>query len=82
MTENEIEACITGEQYHQFPGTTLTVCCLHLMNGFVVTGESAALNPDDFDAGMGRRIARAKAREKIYQLEAYRCLDLQFRGAA
>ena len=37
-----IDDAIVSEQYHVFPGTTLTVCALTLRNGFIVTGESAS----------------------------------------
>jgi len=71
LTPAGLDAKITGEQYHVFPGTTLTVCCLTLENGFAVTGESAAASPGNFDAETGRKIARAEARDKIWQLEGY-----------
>ena len=54
-----------------FPGTTLTVCCLTLANGSVVTGQAAAASPANFDSVIGRKIARADAREKIWPLEGY-----------
>jgi hypothetical protein len=71
LTPGHIDATITGEQYLQPEGTTLTICILTLFNGFTVTGESAAASPDNFDAGIGRRIARANAREKIWPLAGY-----------
>lgn len=49
----------------------LTICVLVLRNGFTVTGESACASPDNFDAEIGRKIAREKAREKIWPLEGY-----------
>ncbi len=67
----DLDAKIVGEQYHVFPGTTLTVCCLTLANGFTVTGQSAAASPANFNAEIGRKIARADAREKIWMLEGY-----------
>lgn len=71
LTPAGLDAKITGEQYHLFPGTTLTVCCLTLANGFTVIGQSAAASPENFDADLGRKIARAVAREKIWPLEGY-----------
>lgn len=71
LDPTHINNTITGEQYHVFPGTTLTVCCLTLRNGFAVTGESVAASPENFDAEIGRRIARQNAREKIWALEGY-----------
>jgi len=71
LTPADIDFVIAGEQYHVFDGTTLTVCCLHLRNGFTVTGESAAASPENFDVEIGRKIARQNAREKIWALEGY-----------
>lgn len=71
ITPGDLDAKITGEMYYVFPGTTLTVCCLVLENGFTVTGEAAAASPENFDAQIGRKIARAEARDKIWQLEGY-----------
>ncbi|MCP1270549.1 Gp49 family protein [Acetobacter cerevisiae] len=71
LTPKLIDSKIVGEQYHIFSGTTLTVCVLHLVNGFTVTGESACASPENFDAGIGRKIARDNAREKIWQFEGY-----------
>ena len=71
ITPDSLDAKITGEMFHVFPGTTLTVCCLVLENGFTVVGESAAVSPENFDAEIGQKIARAEARDKIWQLEGY-----------
>lgn len=71
LTPADIDAEIADEQYHVFDGTTLTVCCLTLENGFTVTGESAAASPENFDQEIGRKIARQNAREKIWPLEGY-----------
>jgi hypothetical protein len=71
LNPGHIEMVIVGEQYHVFEGTTVTVCCLTLRNGYCVTGESAAASPENFDAEIGRKIARENAREKIWALEGY-----------
>ena len=71
LSPEKIDAVITGEDYHVFPGTTLTVCCLKLRNGFTVTGESAAASPENFDVELGKKIARSNARDKIWALEGY-----------
>lgn len=66
-----IDETIVSEQYHVFPGTTMTICALTLRNGFIVTGESAAASPANFDQAIGRKIARENARNKIWALEGY-----------
>jgi hypothetical protein len=71
VTPADIEAVIRGEEYHVFGGTTLTVCCLTLRNGFTVTGESACASPENFNAELGQRIARENAKQKIWALEGY-----------
>ena len=71
LSPDKIDAVVVGEDYHVFPGTTLTVCCLRLRNGFTVTGESAAASPENFDVDLGKKIARSNARDKIWALEGY-----------
>ena len=46
----------------------LTFCVLVLRNGFTVTGESACASPENFDAEIGRKIARQNAVAKIWPL--------------
>lgn len=71
LSPEKIDAVIVSEDFHVFPGTTLTVCCLKLRNGFTVTGESAAVSQENFDIELGKKIARSSAREKIWALEGY-----------
>jgi len=71
LTPDLINGQIASEAYHVFPGTTMTVCALTLRNGYVVIGESAAGSPENFNASVGRRIARDNARGKIWALEYY-----------
>ena len=71
LTPAMIDDAIVGEAYYVFPGTTLTVCALTLRNGYLVTGESAAASPANFDAELGQKIARDNARNKIWALEGY-----------
>jgi len=46
----------------------LTFCVLVLRNGFTVTGESACASPENFNAELGRKIARQNAVAKIWPL--------------
>lgn len=72
LNPQHINDQIVQEQFHVFPGTTLTVCALTLQNGFNVVGESASVSPENFDVELGRKIARDNARNKIWALEGYR----------
>jgi hypothetical protein len=49
----------------------LTFCVLVLRNGFTVTGESACASPENFDAVIGRKIARENALNKVWPLMGY-----------
>ena len=63
---------VIGESGHDFdarhvadPLKLLTYCVLILRNGFTVTGESACASPENFDAEVGRKIARQNAVSRI-----------------
>lgn len=72
ITPQDLDDLIMSDAFYVFPGTTMTVCALTLKNGYVVTGESAAASPENFDEQIGRKIARENARNKIWGLEGYR----------
>ena len=87
VTPADIEANIKAEAYftaaegcmgagmgngkYMDPLCLLTFCVLVLQNGFTVTGESACASPENFDAVIGRKIARANAVQKIWPLMGY-----------
>jgi hypothetical protein len=49
----------------------LTFCVLVMQNGFTVTGESSWADPDNFDAEIGRKIARENAVQKVWPLMGF-----------
>lgn len=53
----------------------LTFCVLGLKNGLTVTGESACVSVENFDAEIGRKIARQHAVEKLWPLLGFRLAD-------
>lgn len=59
----EAQACANARELG-----LLTFCVLVLRNGFTVTGESACASPENFDAEIGRKIARQNAVQKIWPL--------------
>jgi len=73
---------IAQEQYYLFPNTTTTVCCLRLHNGFSVTGESACVSLVNFDERLGQQIAYDKAKDKIWELLAFRLCESLHQQAA
>lgn len=81
LTPFLVDAAIKAEDYYVFPGSQLTVCCLTLQNGFTVVGESACASPENFNAELGRKISRDKARDKIWALEGYLLKERLFEAA-
>lgn len=53
----------------------LTFCVLVLRNGFTVIGHSACASPENFNAEIGRRIARENAINKVWPLLGFRLRD-------
>lgn len=72
LTPQDIDALIKSEAYWVVPLTTTTICALTLKSGYVVVGKSACVEPSNFDADMGRKIAFDDARNQIWALEGYR----------
>lgn len=59
----------------------LTFCVLVLRNGFTVTGESACASPENFDAELGRKIARENAINKVWPLMGYQLREQLYQAA-
>lgn len=77
-----LDAEIALTQYHVFEGTCTTVCQIVMHNGFGVIGESACASPENFNAEIGRKIAFANAREKMWPFLGFRLRDQLFSGDA
>ena len=71
FTANDGIRGATGIADDRTPERLLTFCVLVLKNGFTVTGESACASPENFDAEIGRKIARQNAAAKIWPLMGY-----------
>ena len=70
-SDAELATYAEGEPDRDGPLSLLTICVLVLRNGFVVTGESACASPENFDAELGRKIARQNAVNKVWPLMGY-----------
>jgi hypothetical protein len=78
----EIEARGSVPHCYESSLGMLTFCVLVLRNGFAVTGESACVSPENFDAELGRKIARENAISKVWPLMGYALKDRLFDNAA
>ena len=62
---------VEGEPDRNGPLSLLTFCVLVMHNGFTVTGESSCASPENFDAEIGKKVARENAVNKIWPLLGY-----------
>lgn len=68
--EPGMAALVARQNCHQ-SASLLTICVLVLHNGFSVVGTSACASPENFNAEVGRKIARANAIDQIWPLLGY-----------
>lgn len=75
--DSEVSFCVGDVLNCSISDSTklLTFCVLTLRNGFTVTGESACVSPENFDAEIGRKVARQNAVQKIWPLLGYALKD-------
>ena len=68
VTKEYMESRIKDVSYHRLPASTVTICSIELDNGFSVRGESACVDPTNFDEEMGRKIAYDKTFPKLWDM--------------
>lgn len=71
VTKEDVLAEIVGESYTVLPSGRVTVCELTLRNGFTVRGESAVVFIENFNAEIGRKVARENAESQVWQLQGF-----------
>lgn len=71
VTKEGIEARIKSVDYHVLPNSSVTLCNITMTNGFSVRGESACVDPRNFNMEIGRNIAYRNAFNSLWALEGY-----------
>jgi len=67
VTKEYIESRITKRVFTKLPfSATVTLCHIDLDNGFSVRGESACVNPANYDQEIGEKIAYDNAFSKLW----------------
>ncbi len=79
VTIRSIDDRVDTVIYHRLRGTSVTVCEIRMVNGFVVIGHSACVKPEDFDAKLGEEIAYENAFQKLWELEGYLAAEDRYR---
>jgi len=71
VTKEGIEARIVKTDYLVLPNSTVTLCNIVLDNGYSVRGESACVDPRNFNLEIGQNLAYKDAFGKLWALEGY-----------
>lgn len=83
VTKDHIHSRIVNVEYlTSAVHPTLTICILHLANGFTVTGTAAPVNAGNFDAEIGRTFAYEDAFKQIWRLEGYLLAEQRYQANA
>lgn len=64
--------------YTVLPDSTTTVCQLHMVNGYVVLGFSACVEPSNYNRALGEKYAYEDAINKLWPLEGYLLAELRY----
>lgn len=75
LTPFDLEGVVDDEMYINPPHSTLTVCVLYTASGGTIVGQSACVDPANFDAALGKKLARENAVNQLWQLEGYLLLN-------
>ena len=71
VTAESIERRIVSTDYYRWPGTAMTLALLTLDNGFTSLGQSACVDPANFNEELGKKFARQDAFEQLWKLGGY-----------
>jgi len=79
VTKEQMEGRIIDTSYTRF-SDTVTVCQLTLDNGYSVRGESACVNPANYNQEIGERVAYDQAFNKLWPLFGFLLAEDNFRS--
>jgi len=71
VTKDYIETRIKKTDYLVLPDSTVTLCNITLNNGYSVRGESACVDPRNFNVEIGKGLAYKQAFDRLWPLEGY-----------
>lgn len=82
VTKEYMASRIAKVDYLTLPGTTVTLCNITLDNGYSVRGESACVDPANFNREIGERIAHDNAFDKLWPLFGFLLAEARHRRGA
>lgn len=80
VTKEQMQARIASTSYTRI-GETLTHASIKLDNGYLVTGESACVNPANYNQEIGEKIAYDNAFNKLWALFGFQLAESNLAAA-
>lgn len=77
VTKEGIESRIVSTTFHRI-GETVTLAHVTLDNGYSVRGESACVNPENYNQQIGQRVAYDDAFKKLWPLFGFALAERNF----
>ena len=81
VTAESIGRRIVSTEYYRWPGKTLTLALITLDNGFTSLGQSACVDPANYDEAIGKKLARQDAFNQLWKLEGYLLAERRYAAA-
>lgn len=74
ITKEQIDTIMDNSNYEVFHAVFGKQCIVvaQLPNGFTVIGESACVDPENYDPNIGFELALKRIESKIWELEGYK----------
>lgn len=68
VTKEYMDSRIRRIEFFSIPNSTVTICSITLDNNYSVRGESACVDPANFNAQIGKKIAYDNAYKELWPL--------------
>lgn len=81
VTKEAIMSRIKEFEFIRLRGTTVTICNITLDNGYTVRGESACVDPVNYNADIGNKLAHDDAFRKLWPLFGFLLAEARHRRA-
>lgn len=79
VTKEQMQSRIADVKFHKL-GPVLTHCTILLDNHYSVTGESACVNPENYNQEIGEKISYDNAFQKLWSLFGFLLAESNFRN--
>jgi hypothetical protein len=78
VTLEYIQSRIASKDFLVLSGSTITICNIVLDNGYSVRGESACVDPANFNKEIGQHYAEKQALDKLWPLFGFLLAETRY----